>query len=154
MTTITDPPLNRLDQIAGRVDSAMKSALTCSMLLSLPPDEGRTAQAKKEADRAKESAGNALGMLQREGARPAALPAPKDIPLELLDTPENRELLAALDAVVALAEKVDAQRGRSLPEAARLHPDDTRGIDLAEDLNQIRARVYMEVHGATGKGLE
>ena len=154
MTTISDTPLNRLDQISGRVDAAMKSALICSTLLSLPPDEGRYAQAKKEADRAKEAAGNALGLLQREGARPADLPAPKDIPLELLDTPENRALLAALDTVVALAEKVDAQRGRSLPESARLNPDDTRGIDLAEDLNQIRARVYLEVHGATGKGLE
>jgi hypothetical protein len=154
MTTMNNAPLSRLDQIAARVDAAMKSALVCSMLLALPPDEGRTAHAKKEADKAKEAAGNALALLSREGARPAHLPAPKDIPLELLDTPENRELLAALDAVVALAEKVDAQRGRSLPESARLHPDDTLGVDLAEDLNQIRARVYMEVHGATGKGLE
>lgn len=44
--------------------------------------------------------------------------------------------------------------GYSNPESARFHPSDTLGVDLAEHINQIRARVSLEVHGATGKGLE
>lgn len=52
-----------------------------------------------------------------------------------------------------------AERRYSNPESARLHPSDacasdTLGVDLAEHINQIRARVYLEVHSATGKGLE
>lgn len=50
-------------------------------------------------------------------------------------------------------------RGNSLGDSQRLSPSDTLGIDLAGHINacasnQIRARVYLEVHGATGKGLE
>lgn len=152
MTTAT--PLSTLDQITARVDASMKSAGMCSMLLSLPPDEGRTALAKKEADRAQEAAGNALEMLQAEGAQLTPLTAAGDIPLYKLNTEASRALLAALESAVKLAEVVDAERGFTNPEAARLHPSDTLGVDLAEHINQIRARVSMEVHGAAGKGLE
>lgn len=150
----TATPTSTLDQIASRVDGAMKSALVCSMLLDLPADEGRTAQAKREADKAKEAAGNALSMLTQEGARISPLPVSGGIPLALLDTPANRELLAALETAVRLAEVVDKERGLSLPESARLHPGDSLGVDLAEEIAQIAARVRLEVHGATGKGLE
>ena len=155
--------MNTLDQIAARVDASMKASLMCSMLLSLPPDEGRTALAKKEADRASEAAGNALETLQAEGATISPIPATGGVPLDKLDTPANRALLACLDQAVQLAESVDAERGYSNPESHRLAPSDCLGVDLAEHIGQIRARVYLECHGANsvfacekhdGKGLE
>ncbi|MBC7805321.1 MAG: hypothetical protein H7145_04150, partial [Akkermansiaceae bacterium] len=96
----TATPLSTLDQIASRVDAAMKAALTCPMLLPLPPDEGRMAQAKKEADRAREAAGNALEMLTAEGATLSPMPVTggvsagkPTIPLDKLDTPGFRALV-------------------------------------------------------------
>lgn len=50
--------------------------------------------------------------------------------------------------------KTKQKEGFKNPESARRAPSDTLGVDLAEHINQIRARVYLECHGATGKGLE
>lgn len=145
-----------LDAIATRVDAAIKAALLAHMAVRRPthrPEDLKYAQDQAmEAVNASKAAG---AILQQLGARPTTLPAtPEGIPIHLLDTPNVRALLAALDAAVAAAELVDAERGLSNPESMRLGPSDTLVVDLAEDINQIRARVYLEVHGATGKGLE
>lgn len=149
--------MRQLDRIAGYVDTAMKDALVAAALIRRPTRHAEDLQfAETKAMNATNAAKIALDLLQEEGARPDTIPLPPTIgvPLDKLDTPANRALLAALESVVQLAEKVDAERGLSVDEADRLGPNDTLGIDLAEQINQIRARVSLEIHGPKGKGLE
>lgn len=76
------------------------------------------------------------------------------IDLFALDTPDTRALLAHLDAALAVAERVDASRGRVLPAHIPVSPSESRGTDLAEVIAEVASRVRQECHGATGKGLE
>lgn len=146
---------SRLDQIAIRVDTACKAALLAAALVRRPSRRSEDLDmARDAATEAGYAASHALEMLQAEGAQLSPVAVAGDIPLDKLDTPASRALLAALESAVKLAEVVDAERGFANPESARLHPSDTLGVDLAETINQIRARVSLEVYGATGKGLE
>lgn len=88
--------------------------------------------------------------------RPASTTAASSDTLDLfaLNTPDTRELLALLDAALAVAEKIDAARGRVLPANIPTSASESRGTDLAEILAEVASRVRSEVHGATGKGLE
>jgi hypothetical protein len=71
--------------------------------------------------------------------------------LAMLDTPEARELLAALAKVQALAEVVDAQRGRALPPDLPLQAGESRGTDYAETISMMAARLRTEIHGPAGR---
>ena len=73
------------------------------------------------------------------------------IPLHLLDTPDTRRLLELLTEAQEVAERVDAARGRSLPEDTPLLPGESRGIDLAETISEIALRVRIEVQGLKGR---
>ena len=75
------------------------------------------------------------------------------IPLDQLDTTDTRKLLALLSEALAVAERVDAARGRSVGLDAPLGEDEPAGCDLAEAIGLIRLRVKEEVHGA-GPGRE
>lgn len=93
--------------------------------------------ALREADAAR----NALASM---GATP---PPPLDlataIPLDQLDTEDTRALLVGLGALLPIAERIDAARGRSLPEPV----GGSAGVDLAEDLAQMIARLELEIYG-------
>jgi hypothetical protein len=73
------------------------------------------------------------------------------ISLEMLDTPDTRELLILLSRAQEVAERVDAARGRSLGANIRLVPGESRGTDLAESISEIALRVRTEVHGPKGR---
>lgn len=68
-----------------------------------------------------------------------------------LDTPDTRLLLAMLEQVQIVAERVDASRGRTLPEDTLLQPGESRGTDIAESVSELALRVRREVEGAKGR---
>jgi hypothetical protein len=89
---------------------------------------------------------------QMIGPQPAEGEKPTDrsefaIPLLQLDTPKTRELLDLLERAQAVAEEVDADRGRALPLGIELQPGESRGTDLAENISYLALRVRTEVHG-------
>jgi len=73
------------------------------------------------------------------------------IPLEFLDTSETRRLLYLLEQAQEVAERIDAQRGRSLGQEIELLPGESRGTDLAESISEIALRMRTEVHGPRGR---
>ncbi len=83
-------------------------------------------------------------------AVPPAVPFKASVPLSLTDlsTPDTRELLIALENTLAIAEKVDFSRGRTLPDSIPTTASESRGTDLASTLAKIVMRVRTEVHGA------
>jgi hypothetical protein len=76
---------------------------------------------------------------------------PSAIPLETLDTPHTRRLLALLMEAQEVAEQIDWERGRALDESVPLLPGESRGTDLAESISEIALRVRTEVHGPRGR---
>ena len=56
-------------------------------------------------------------------------------------------LAAGLRVLLPLAEKIDAARGRSLPDPVA----GSCGLDLAEDLVQLLAQVELDLYGPMGK---
>ena len=74
------------------------------------------------------------------------------IPLELLSTPDTRELLRLLEAAQEVAERVDKSRGCALPDVIPLQLGESRGTDLAEIISEIALRVRIEVRGPNGRG--
>jgi hypothetical protein len=92
-----------------------------------------------------ESKGDTIGTI---GGEDFGLPLQS---LALLDTPDARELLALLEKAQEVAERVDASRGRALPETIPLLPGESRGTDLAESISELALRVRTEVHGAKGR---
>lgn len=71
--------------------------------------------------------------------------------LVMLADPEAPQLLRLIEEAQALAERIDARRGRSLPEDTALMPGESLGTDLAESLSVIALRVRLDVHGPTGR---
>lgn len=55
----------------------------------------------------------------------------------------TRALAAGLRELMPLAERIDAARGRALPEVV----GGSAGLDLAEDLAQMVARLELEAYG-------
>lgn len=72
------------------------------------------------------------------------------IPFHKLDTPDARELLAGLERLLPVAERLDASRGRSFGEVI----GGSAGCDVAEDLAQLIARLSLEIHGPSGSVTE
>lgn len=87
-----------------------------------------------------EAQGAAVGVaLEQAGAdRPGSLPAPPDVPLQLLDTPSNRRLLATLQEAYSAALAVDRERYGSQDGPA------------AQAVSELVAMVEMEVYGPQG----
>lgn len=71
--------------------------------------------------------------------------------LATLDTPDTRELLGLLERAQVVAERVDAQRGRSLDADVPLLPGESRGTDLAESISELALRLRLEVGGTKGR---
>lgn len=65
------------------------------------------------------------------------------VPFHQLDTPDVRALAAGLRELLPLAERIDAARGRALAEVV----GGSAGLDLAEDLAQMVARLELEAYG-------
>jgi hypothetical protein len=70
--------------------------------------------------------------------------------LAVLDTADSRELLDLVTRAVAVAERVDAQRGNVVAGDVPLQPGESRGTDFAEALSVLRLRLATEVHGPPG----
>lgn len=64
---------------------------------------------------------------------------------------DTRELLDLLERAQLVADKVDAARGRALPDDVPVGPGESRGMDLGEAVAIIAARVRDDVQGATGR---
>ena len=76
--------------------------------------DGNASLASQQARRCLEWAGSLARLLTAQQAPLSSTPQPvEDLEtLKGLDTPEARELLAALESLLPLAERVDARRGR------------------------------------------
>jgi hypothetical protein len=85
--------------------------------------------------------------VKRHQSLAGVLQAAKPIDPLQMDTPDTRELLALLEEAQAVAERIDAARGRALPEDIRLQPGESRGTDLAESISYLALRVRGEVCG-------
>lgn len=110
-----------------------------------------SARAEEAASKAQEAADRALGVLARLGVEMGADEA--DAPGASLSLSElaalervrdeAQSLAAGLRALLPLAERIDAARGRSLPEPVA----GSAGLDLAEDLVQLLSRVELDLYG-------
>jgi hypothetical protein len=135
-------PQRALDSLQTHAVAALDSSMVSQAL------HARSGNPKGEemARSTTESVRAMVGILQRLGAHEdqqsaAALAQP--IPFHALDTPDVRQLLAGLEALLPIAERVDAARGRAGAEVV----GGSAGFDLAEDLVQLIARISLEVHG-------
>ncbi len=89
-----------------------------------------------------------LGGIRREmGPDPVKVFSAPSIPLEQLDTSDTRRLLALLEEALAVAERVDLARGRSVGAGVPLGQGEPAGFDLAEAVGLIHLRVHEEVYG-------
>ena len=112
----------------------------------------RAAELNREANREAQAA---QVLLVASGvARPDLPPPATPIGLDQLDTPDTRRLLALLEEAQAVAERVDAARGRALDIDFPLQPGESRGTDLAESLSELALRVRVEVEGPTDRRQE
>ncbi len=100
--------------------------------------------AEGSAQAAYEAANNALTLLLACGAARPGKPIQRDaVPLEFLDTPATRELLAALEAARALARRVDRERGWIDADGV--------GVGFEESLAAQHLLLEWEVLGPRGK---
>ena len=153
MTTTqrSGPDIGDLDRIAGSVNSALRAARVAEHLAT-STDAAEVATAHTFARSAGDAAASALSDLCRMGATVPGLPhSSKPIPLDKLDTPHVRELLAAMEAALPLAGRIDADRGRAMPVGQELSPGEPRGVDLADAVYEIVQRLRIEVHGPGGR---
>lgn len=67
--------------------------------------------------------------------------------LAVMGGDDSRELLDLLERAQAVAERIDAARGRCVDESIPLHPGESRGTDLAESLSVLALRVRKDVQG-------
>ena len=140
----------RLDIAAEKCQEAAEAA---AMALELA-DSPRTHEVMFKAQSAilaalvsvTQAGGNAGDATSREQAR-LNLKS-----LQTMNTPAARELLAALEAAQAVAERVDAERGRTLPAHVPLMPHEPRGTDLSEAISNLCMRLRWEVSPPTGRG--
>lgn len=93
----------------------------------------------------------AVRVLHQAGHVAPGLNPCSDIPLHLLDTPDTRELLELLEKAQAVAERIDAARGRTVDSDTPLLPGESHGTDLAETISNIALRVRVEVKGPQGR---
>ena len=133
----------------GRAAALARDAMLAAQFATCAPSWEASQQ---DAERSMVAAMDCLAALADLGAVvPGDEPPPSagfDLAaLTALDTPESRELLAALERAQDLAERVDAQRGRCLPGNIPLQPGESRGTDLAESISELCLRLRVQIHG-------
>lgn len=67
---------------------------------------------------------------------------------------EGEALLAALTALLPLAEALDKRRGNWVGDAARTDLGETPGTNYAERVQEMQLGLLLELHGAKGGGRE
>jgi hypothetical protein len=104
-----------LDKLASLIDQTNTGLSDACLYMSRAFHEKNTSilpEAVQKTRRRAEAAESALRRLVALGAkRPGGKVANDTLPLHLLDTPETRELLSALEKASDIAAKVDLQRG-------------------------------------------
>lgn len=135
-------PQGTLDSLQTHAVAALESSMVSQAL------HARSGNPKGEemARSATENVRAMVGILHQLGAhedQQAAAALAHPIPFHALDTPDVRQLLAGLEALLPVAERVDAARGR----AGEVVIGGSAGLDLAEDMAQLIARISLEVHG-------
>lgn len=147
-----------LDRAAVHIRAAQLAAARAGMLVARD-----AAGATEQAAVAKEEARRALVIVTSDlGAtmppiQPGGEAGKEKTGLDLaalatMDTPDARELLTLLEQAQAVAERVDASRGRTVAPHIVLMPGESQGTDLAESVSEIAARLRAEVFGRNGKG--
>lgn len=133
------------DVLASRLHRAMRAA----RLAQLYGSQGNATGAEQEARKAGDETQAALKTVLDRGGKVDTLPEPQDdlSVLFVLDSPNSRTLLDGLKSLLPIAERVDAERGRSLPEVV----GGSAGVDLAEDLAQLIARLELELYGPSDR---
>lgn len=128
-------PLDQLNRWRAFAELARSTAVSARLCYA----RGK-AQQGREMLAVLEVQGAAVGVaMEQAGAdRPGSLPAPPDVPLQLLDTPANRQYLAALQEAHAAALAVDRERYGSQDGPA------------AGAVSELVAAVKIEVFGAQG----
>lgn len=141
-TTTRPVPAGELDRLQTHAIAAMRAGSRAwHAARSAHSVEGEAlANEATENARAIVRGLQALGACESDQAA-AALSHP--IPFHALDTPDVRALLAGLEALLPVAERVDASRGR----AGESVIGGSAGFDVAEDLAQMIARLSLEVFG-------
>ena len=142
-TTATRPvPSGELDRLQTHAVAAMRAGSSAwhTARESGSLEGEALAKEARENSRAIVRGLQALGALESDQAA-AALAHP--IPFHALDTPDVRALLAGLEALLPVAERVDASRGR----AGEAVIGGSAGFDVAEDLALMIARLSLEIHG-------
>ncbi len=140
--------LDRAAKLAHEASFAARDAKHNAAKLA---DGIATADLASDAARA---AWDCLQLLLRAGA---ASPLPTTVrpqtdslnlsSLSALADPETDDLLFHLEQCLAVAERIDARRGRVVSENIPLSPGESRGTDLAETISEIALRVRGKVHG-------
>ena len=134
-----DTRQDQLDAAARLTDRAHDEAAYAGGMLR----RGDTQSAAKHAKAAEDAAENALEILLALGARrPGQAVAADSLPLELLDTPASRRLLAALEEAQKAGEALDRERGW-------LHDGEPCG--WGEMLGGMVLTLRVEVEGPQGK---
>ena len=64
---------------------------------------------------------------------------------------DSRELLELLERAQAVAERIDAARGRCVDETMPLLPGESRGTDLAESISVLTLRARKEANGGQSR---
>lgn len=147
MNTATDGrmvpvPSGELDRLQTHAIAALRAAQQAELMAR----RAGAGTVEALADEAAENARAIVGSLQALGAhedKQAAAALAHPIPFHALDTPEVRQLLAGLEALLPVAERVDVSRGR----AGESVIGGSAGFDVAEDLAQLIARLSLEIHG-------
>lgn len=105
-------------------------------------------EVESAARRINDHAQIALGILINAlGARRPGLQVSRDtLPLELLNTPATRDLVAALETAHTIACQVDEERGWV--------DEDGEAIGFGETLGGMLLGLRREVYGAKGSGME
>jgi hypothetical protein len=132
-----------LDRVAAAVRRAQEAAGLAEMVATY---DGKTAH--EQALAARRSCDTAIEYLDAMGAHIPEIgggPAPvrSQVPLELLDTPETRALVAALEAAAAAGAAVDRQRGWV--------DSDGDPVGYGETFAGFLAALRVEVYGPKGK---
>jgi hypothetical protein len=154
MTETTEDRAATLAKAADAVHAALKHSAAAAAEFKM--GEPMRAQAERDLDTAVEQSRAAMGCLNaagiyttRQGRRTAD--AFDLSALANIDSPDARELLTVLQHALVIAERVDEQRGNSLPESFPRSPSEPRGCDLAEDIGAMVLRLQSEVGGAKGR---
>ena len=135
-------PVGELDRLQTHAVAALRAAQHAELLAR----RAGALTVEEQADQAAENARAIVASLQALGAREssqAAAALAHPIPFHALDTPEVRDMLTSLQAILPVAEKIDAARGRALEAPV----GGSAGCDLAEDVAQMIARLELEIYG-------